>query len=217
MAEERIHPGTEELNSFVEGDLHEAGRSAVEAHLVTCTACSEEVADLRSLFVAFESLPNLAPSSGFADRVMARVRVRRPAFAWAAGLWAWVDRITPSTTRGWAVAAAMLALPLLGASLFTAWLLSQPAVTPQSLWMVTSGLASDALGSGWQAFINQVTTSATAIYVVELFEAARSVGRGGIGLAAIMFITATAGSIYVLYQNLFRTGTRRIDNASYVF
>ena len=217
MVEHPTHPDTEKLNGFVEGILDEAARSAVESHLVTCSVCSDEVADLESLFLAFESLPELAPSSGFAERVMAQVRVRRPAFAWAAGVWAWFDRMAPSTTRGWALAAAMLALPLVGASLFAAWLLSQPAVTPQSLWMVTSGLASNALGSGWQAFINQITTSATAVYVMEIFEVVRSIGRGEIGLAAIMFATATAASIYVLYQNLFRTGTRRLNNASYVF
>ena len=217
MHESMTHPDTERLHGFVEDSLDDAARSTVDAHLLACSRCSEEVAELRSLFMAFESLPELAPSAGFADRVMTHVRVRRPAFAWATDLWAWLDRITPTTTRGWALAAALLALPVVGGSLLIGWLLSQPGVTPQSLWVVGSGLTSEALGSSWQAVLNQVTTSTIAVYAAQLFELLGSIGRGEIGLAVVMFATATAASIYVLYQNLFRTGTRRMNNASYVF
>jgi hypothetical protein len=44
-----------------------------------------------------------------------------------------------------------------------------------------------------------------------------SVGSGEIGLALVMFAALTAGSIYILYQNLFRTRQqRRIVHASFV-
>jgi hypothetical protein len=47
---------------------------------------------------------------------------------------------------------------------------------------------------------------------------AESLGRGELGLAAVMFgATMTAASVYVLYENLFRPRTRRAEHASFVF
>lgn len=208
------HPSVERLNAFVEHGLDESERAGVDAHLAACSRCREEVAELGSLFMALSELPRFAPSAEFADRVMAGVRVRKPVVV-SAGEWA--ERLTPQSTRGWAAAAAVLALPVLGATLLVAWIMAQPGVTSQGLWTLATTFAGEALTSGWHWAWTRFAETAVAGYLVRVAAVVESVGRDEIGLALVMFATLTAGSIYVLYQNLFRTEARRSENASYVF
>jgi hypothetical protein len=208
------HPSAERLNAYVERALDGGEHGGVEAHLAACARCREEVAELRSVFAALSDLPRFAPSVGFGDRVMAGVRVRRPVTVTAGE---WVERLTPQSTQGWAAAAAVLALPVLGATLLVAWVMAQPGVTPQGLWTVATQFTGEALSSGWHWAWTRFAETAMAGYLIRAASVLESVGRGEIGLAVVMFATFTAGSIYVLYQNLFRTQERRSENASYVF
>ena len=243
------HPTAERLNAFVEETLGEGERAAVDTHLSGCTECRTEVTELRSLFTELSALTAFSPAPGFADRVMADVRVRRPAFA---GAGEWVERFVPATTRGWAAAVALLALPVTAATVFATWLLSQPGVTAQGLWTVASGLAVEGVSSGAQWVWARLVESSLSAWLTEEFGNSRvwllaageggrlwpeferegiaaigwltgalellsGVGTGEIGLAAVVFATLTAGSIYVLYQNLFRPVARRTEHASYVF
>jgi anti-sigma factor RsiW len=214
VSDTRSHPSPERLHDLVEGSLDGAELRAVDSHLTGCPECREEVAELRSLFGALSGLTRFEPSVGFADRVMAGVRVRRPAFAGAS---AWVERVTPQTTRGWAAAAAVLALPVIGATVLVSWLMAQPGVTLQGLWTLTGRLAGEALSSGWQWAWARFAGTTLAGWLAQGLEVAGSVGRGEVGLAVVLFATLTAGSIYVLYQNLFRPEARRSEHASYVF
>lgn len=214
MSERRDHPNTERLQAFVEESLDERQRDTVESHVSVCVECRVEVEELRSLFGALSELATFAPSVGFADAVMAKVRVRQPAFA---GAGAWIERVTPQTTRGWAAAAAVLALPLVGATILISWLMAQPGVTPQGLWTMTAALASDAAASGWQWAWARFAGTNLAAWLAQAAELAQTVGHGEIGLAAVMFATLTIGSTYVLYQNLFRTEPGRSQHATYVF
>ena len=214
MSQNRNHPTADRLHAFVEESLDEARRSAVESHLSVCDACRTEVAELEAVFGALAGLEQFAPSPGFADRVMTRVRVPSRAFADAE---AWVRRLVPQSTRGWAVAAALLALPVVGATLLTAWIMSQPGVTPQGLWTMGTALAAEGLASGWQWTWTRLAGTNLVAWLERANELLATVGRGEIGLAAVMFATLTAGSIYVLYQNLFRTEARRTEHATYVF
>jgi hypothetical protein len=208
------HPSVERLNAFVERELGAGERAGVDAHLAACAHCREEVAELRSLFTALSELPRFAPTPGFADRVMAGVRVRKPVVV---STGEWVERLTPQSTRGWAAAAAVLALPVLGATLVIAWIMAQPGVTSQGLWTLATTFAGEALSSGWHWAWTRFAETAVAGYLVRVASVLESVGRGEIGLAMVMFATLTAGSIYVLYQNLFRRQERRTENVSYVF
>src|SRR5690554_6884491 len=112
------HPSQERLHGSIEGSLGPGEAGAVERRLGACAPCRSQVEELQALFAAFSTLPVLAPSVGFADRVMAGVRVRRPAFAlaearateWARAWGRSLERLAPATTRGWAAAAAVLAL-----------------------------------------------------------------------------------------------------------
>lgn len=208
------HPTTERLEAFVEETLDRTQNAAVDSHVSVCAECRAEVEELQSLFGALSSLASFAPSAGFADVVMAKVRVRRPAFA---GAGAWVERVTPHTTRGWAAAAAVLALPVLGATALVAWLMSQPGVTPQGIWTLASAFTGDAVNSGWQWAWARFAGTTLAAWLAEAASVAQTVGRGEMGLAAVMFAMLTVGSTYVLYQNLFRTEPRRTEHATYVF
>lgn len=214
MNERTDHPTTERLNAFVEKTLDAGERSGVAAHVEGCPECRTEVAELRSLFEALEGLTAFSPAAGFADRVMENVEVRRPAFA---GAGEWLERFIPETTRGWAAASAVLALPALAATLVVSWLLSQPGVTVQGLWTLGSGLVVEGLTGGAQWAWTRFAGTAIAGWLAQAFELLGSVGTGEIGLAAVVFATLTAGSIYVLYQNLFRPIARRTEHASYVF
>lgn len=208
------HPTAEQLQDLLERSLDSAEQSVVEAHVEECTDCRLELDELRSLFGALSSLQRFAPSPGFADTVMAKVRVRRPAFA---GVNAWIERVTPHTTRGWAAAAAVLALPVIGATLLVTWVMSRPGVTPQGLWTVVTSLAEQGASSGWQWAWARFAGTSLAAWIAQAAEVIQTVGHGEIGLAAAMFAILTAGSTYVLYQNLFRPESRRSENATYVF
>jgi anti-sigma factor RsiW len=214
LSETLNHPAPDRLEALVEDTLDRAEKAVVESHLATCERCQVEVADLRSLFEALAALPEVAPSAGFADRIMKGVRVRRPVLDWVNE---WIERLTPDTNRGWAVAAAVVAMPALVTSALTWWLLSHPEVSAQRLWLVASALVGDALSAGWQWAWASFAGSGLAVWANGLLELAESLGRGGLGLAAIMFATLTIGSVYVLYQNLFRTNGRRTQHASYTF
>ncbi len=60
------------LQDHLEGLLPAEERLQMEAHLIICAACAGELALLRRVFGALDSMPLLSPSRGFADRVLAR-------------------------------------------------------------------------------------------------------------------------------------------------
>lgn len=215
MSERLSHPSTERLQAFVEESLADAERAVVDSHLTHCSQCRTEVAEIQSVFAALSALPTFEPITGFADRVMVKVRVRRPLMVAASE---WLDRVTPQSTRGWATAAAVFALPVIGATIVVGWLLAQPGVDAQGLWTVSTTLVGDAVGLISQWVWTQLSGSFLAVWATKMVEYLGTVGRGEIGLALVMFAVLTAGSIYVLYQNLFRNKQeRRIEHASYVF
>ena len=110
-------------------------------HLVACTPCRREVAELGSLQGRLASLVLLSPASGFADRVMARVRL--PAPVWVRAL----DGVRAHRLRAAAVVATLAAAI---AGTFS-WLTAYPQLTPGAmtslLWERGSGLL-------WQAVLS---------------------------------------------------------------
>lgn len=214
MSETLGHLEHERLQAFVEESLDDAGAAIVEAHLEGCARCRVEVEELRSLFGVLASVAYHAPALGFADRVMARVRVRQP---WFARVEEWLARLAPRTTRGWAFTSAMVALPVVATTAVLWWLLSRPGVTVQGLWVMSTDFAGRALTGAWAWAWPRLADSTLAGWVTALADLTASAGRGGIGLGAVMFATLTAASVWILYQNLFRTEARRTDYASFVF
>jgi hypothetical protein len=54
------------------------GVAPLRAHVKTCVACQVEFEQARALMIALDTLPDFAPSTGFADRVMTQVQVFEP-------------------------------------------------------------------------------------------------------------------------------------------
>ena len=58
----------EELSAYVDGQLDAAARARVDAHLETCAACRDELAELRGLRQALSELPRVPAPRSFALR-----------------------------------------------------------------------------------------------------------------------------------------------------
>ena len=58
---------------FLERDLDEASRAAVEAHALDCDACGALLADLRRISIDAANLPELSPSRDLWDGIAARI------------------------------------------------------------------------------------------------------------------------------------------------
>jgi hypothetical protein len=88
------------------------GVQPLRAHVRQCDRCRAELEEARQVVAELERLPHFAPSTAFADRVMAQVQVFEPAHVAAANsVLRWVPQSRP--TRAAAVAAAaMVALVL---------------------------------------------------------------------------------------------------------
>lgn len=67
----------DELDLLLDGETG-FGVSQLTAHLRDCVQCSDELAALRGFVMDIETLPEMTPRVGFADRVMHEVHVFEP-------------------------------------------------------------------------------------------------------------------------------------------
>lgn len=74
MTDLAMHLTTDEIELWAQG-LLPAARSL---HLADCSLCRVEADRERKVILELVQLPRFAPSAGFADRVMAQVRVHTP-------------------------------------------------------------------------------------------------------------------------------------------
>ena len=214
------HPAAETLQSFVEGLLDGSDRAVLESHLLGCAECQSEVEEWRSLYLALGAMPLLAPSRGFTNRVMAHVRLPDPWYVRVPALvGARLQVFVPQTTRGWAIATACLALPMLFIAAVTAWVLSKPYITVNSVLAFTYEKGNEVLDSVAAGTMATVLQSDIALFAVRGLDALRNAGLGAAGALAVAVSMATALSAWVLYQNLFRTPMKRENRhyASYSF
>jgi anti-sigma factor RsiW len=209
-----FHPAADRLEALVEGHLDAGEKVVVESHLVGCSRCQTEVEELRSLFGALARMQHFSPAPGFLNRVMAHVRLPDP---WYARAGQYLQKLAPRTSRGWAFASGLFALPLIGFGVITLWLLSKPYVTSEGLASFVvqqAGTQATAAGSSLFSMILQWNVT---LWVARAIEALFANGVRSIGAAAVLFAGLTILSAWVLYQNLFRQQARRSDYASYSF
>jgi len=76
---DRCFEARERMQALLDGPLSPGDRRALDAHAAACPACREALADAVVLSRALSGWPRIAPSAGFADRVLAAIRARRPA------------------------------------------------------------------------------------------------------------------------------------------
>jgi anti-sigma factor RsiW len=214
LSDSLLHPGSDQLEAYVEGTLDTSDTAVLDSHLLSCARCQGEVEDWRSLFAVLSSMPRLAPTPLFADRVMSRVDLTLPLPARVA---AWLARLVPKSTTGWALAAAMLSLPVITIGAVASWLVAQPWVSTQALAVfVTERLARSAAGIALNAG-QQILSTGPALWVTSYLQAL--LGSGTIELGAIVagFGTALVVSVWILYRNLFHAPSRDTGYASYSF
>jgi predicted anti-sigma-YlaC factor YlaD len=216
------HPAQETLEAFAAEEISAGDRVVVESHLVACEHCRTAVDEWRSLFTMLAALPVYAPTARFADRVMAGVVVRSPwqirVHAWARSGGRTLERVLPKTTRGWALASAFLALPVLVIGSLLIWLLSRSYMTGHDLWVFATDQFGMMLASAGTLAFQRFIESDLVVWLLRalgsVFEAG---GAGGVGLVAAMIGAGIAASIWVLYSNLFRSPTRDANYVTYSF
>jgi anti-sigma factor RsiW len=215
MSDSILHPNPQRLQSLIEGTLGEAERAVLESHLLGCATCQHEVEEWRSLFTMLATLPQFSPSVHFADNVMAGVQLPDP---WYVRVFAHgIDRLqvyAPKTTRGWALATACLALPFALFALVATWVLSKPYITPSNVFAYSWHRAGLVLDSIADVAIAQLLQTDIAMFAARQLETLTSAGIGTAGALLAAVSVATAGSAYILYQNLFRAHAHR--NERYV-
>ena len=95
------------LNRYLDGELSDQERRAIERHVGTCAACHEALERLRAAEMALSQLPaSTDVPSGFAERAVARAARRREQRPLVAPFW---QSFTPAMR---VAAAAMLMLGL---------------------------------------------------------------------------------------------------------
>ncbi|MBZ0186376.1 MAG: zf-HC2 domain-containing protein [Candidatus Obscuribacterales bacterium] len=78
------------LEAYLDGELSQAHREGVEAHLTSCDCCQKELADIEKLALAIKSLPamtmekDLSQDLDFLDRSKAKVVPFNQTYAWGA-------------------------------------------------------------------------------------------------------------------------------------
>lgn len=72
------HVSAERLQALLEGDLPQGNVARIEEHLAACARCSAELDAWSVLFDDLGDLSSHRPHQGFADRVMAGVRIPEP-------------------------------------------------------------------------------------------------------------------------------------------
>ena len=80
MTDLTMHLTTEEIELWAQGLLP----AARALHLADCSLCRVEADRERKVILALVQLPHFAPTAGFAERVMAHVKVPTPSDSWKA-------------------------------------------------------------------------------------------------------------------------------------
>ncbi len=196
------------LQDYLEGALSRRSAVGARAHLAACEPCQEEAKGWERLFGTLAALGRFAPAAGFAERVLARVRIPAPVPApWAAAsgrAMAWARGFLPQTRRGWAVAGGIASAPTISMTVLLYLVFSHPLLTLGSFTTYASWKASAAFSALASAIGSAAVDSVTVFRAYSLIGAlAKSpllVGLGGLG-----FSLMSALALWVLYRNLLAT------------
>ncbi|TVP58845.1 MAG: hypothetical protein EA351_02765 [Gemmatimonadales bacterium] len=200
------HLSVQGIQDYLEGALDRGTRSRVESHLDDCLTCGTLRMEWEALFSELDELPQLAPATGFADQVMAKVPVAAIAKVANAPERSWVSRATelsrrllPSSPKSWAVAGGVFMAPSVGLIAGVAAVVVHPLLSLRELALFIGWRASD-LGSLVWAYSLDALTGAPGVYWLmdtlrTLFE---TPGLAAAGIMALWALTMT--SAWVLYR-----------------
>jgi anti-sigma factor RsiW len=217
--EDMHHPEPEALEALAAGSLPAADRATVASHVETCGPCGAEVEEFRLLFAALADLPRLAPSTAFADRVMARVRVAPVPAVVPDGV-PFADRLralVPGKRLRWALAATFTGLPVVTVGAALAWLVTHPNLSAQALWIFATQRVESAIAVAAPWIMEQLAATRAAGWLGAFGRGLATIDPGRLGVAASVLLVLTGVSAWVLYSNLIRTPTRERHHVSYSF
>jgi len=202
------HLPAEGIQDYLDDALPSREASSARDHLAACESCDEEVRSWQGLFRILGALGHLAPAPGFAERVMARVRIPAPMPApWAVAgerIVGWVRGFLPRTRRGWAVAGGVASAPTITVVALFYLVFSHPLLTAGTFTTYVSWKASALFSSVFSAVAGAAVDSVTMFraYTVlgTLAESPLLVGVGGLAFSLL-----SAVALWVLHRNLVAT------------
>jgi anti-sigma factor RsiW len=203
----RAHATSTELQEHLDGRLVARESARLEEHLAACTSCQREMDALYDLSTRLSALPTLEPSPGFAEGVMATVRIQEmtrlvmtPTSRWDRAV-AWARAHVPSSRQGWAAALGVGVVPAVTFALVLNAVFSSPLVTVGSL----VSFLGFKLGDLWQATLSALPQgmleSQAVSWLATGFQLATASPTIAAATAAAISGTVLA-SVWILYRNL---------------
>lgn len=203
------HATVQELHEHLDGRLAARVSIRLEEHLGQCAACRSELDGLHAVVSAVEGLPQLAPSPGFGEAVMARFRVQQMAAAAVAPttrrerLAAWVRTRAPipSSGRGWAAVFGAATAPAVTLALALEAVFSHDLVTVGNivsfLRFKLSGLT-EGVGSALARLATENVLVGQGFELLQWLTASPALAAA----AAVALSGTCLGAAWVLYRNL---------------
>lgn len=204
-----LAPG--QIQEYLDGRLRGRAARKLEGHLDTCAVCRTEADGLHALSVQLESLPRLAPSEGFAERVMAGVRVQQMAALVESpttrhGRFVeWVRTHLPRPVRSWPALIGAGTAPAVVAALVLQALFSHELFTVGSLvsflGFKLSGLLTSAAAAGnaWMAD-NPLAAQAWGL-VLDVGASPALAAALATGVSGLLL-----GALWIVYRNVIAPG-----------
>jgi hypothetical protein len=182
-----------EIDLLVDGDVG-FGVAPLRAHVRQCAECRERVAEARVIVDALEELPHFAPSSLFAERVMADVHVFEP---WHVAARNSVRRFVPRSTPARVAAGALGVAACTVLTLVTVWVGMRI-----DLLTFFSGAA---VQRGREIVASAVEGLVGAAFGPVALSAVQAMGTVGLLFATVVLAAAATGAVF---------GVRRLAAAS---
>ena len=194
------HLSGRRLQELADGALSWRRATLAKAHLATCGDCEGRLAGWRRLIATLETLPLLAPTAGFAERVMARRQeMAEEATSRSRATLKW--RLWPRSPRGWVLAGTLTSMPVAAVAAVAAFLSTVPQLTAGGLVTYLWWQARDALSAVGSSLLAAVVQSGAAFRAYSLAD--YLIASPAVAVAAAAgFTTLMLSSIWVLHRNI---------------
>jgi hypothetical protein len=202
------HLPAEILEQLAEGSLPPAEASNAATHVQACGRCFAELEGYKTLFTMLERLPRFAPSAAFSDAVMARVQIATQESRLAALL----RRLMPTTRRGWALIGFVVTAPATPVLALIAWLITQPLLTPSTLWQFGMIRTQSAVQAAFAWVAERTVGGGFGSWAESSYSMVQSVPLGAVGAAVALLAIAMPVSAWGLIH-LMRTPAKSVNYA----
>lgn len=205
----RQHATSGELQEYLDGRLAARVSRRLESHLEGCTACRQEMEGLHQVVAQLDGLDPLAPSAGFGEAVMARLRIQQMAEVALAPTTrheralAWIRDRLPSSNRGWAAALGLGMAPAVVMALVIHSVFSFELVTVRSLLSFMGFKLTHLMGglmSGLEGVVASTPVLGQALGYLQAVGGSPPLLAG----LAVAISGTTLFAAWILYRNLIR-------------